>query len=390
MKSSITITNKTSPAQFQQWLLAWFDQHGRKHLPWQHNKTPYRVWVSEIMLQQTQVSTVISYFENFMRQFPTLASLAQATEDAVLHLWAGLGYYSRARNLHRAAKTVMTEFAGCFPETVEDLQTLSGIGRSTAGAIRSIAFNQPAVILDGNVKRVLARFFGVTEPVNVKDTENKLWAMAEHYTPTQRVADYTQAIMDLGATLCTRSKPQCHACPFAKHCIAHVQGMVHLLPQKKRSPKIPTRAATFLLLQTGSQIFLQKRPSPGIWGGLWSLPEIAGEPEPHRIRLFCRQQLRLHAENYQTLDSFRHTFSHYHLMLHPVLIKISRRPIKVMDETQQIWYNLAHPESLGLPKPIQRILENIDDTLNPLRQTQKRSRRPGTTTVARRTRSKNL
>src|SRR5579862_6423950 len=196
--------------QFQKSILTWFDQHGRKHLPWQKNKTPYRVWVSEIMLQQTQVSTVIPYFERFMLQFPDITQLANAHEDAVLHLWAGLGYYSRARLLHRAANKIVADYHGQFPNTLDELKKLPGIGPSTAGAILAIAFNQTATILDGNVKRVLARFHGITAPINEKKIEDQLWELAISYTPHHRVADYTQAIMDIGATLCTRSKPDCN------------------------------------------------------------------------------------------------------------------------------------------------------------------------------------
>ena len=225
-------------SSFAKSILAWFDQHGRKHLPWQQNKTPYRVWISEIMLQQTQVGTVIPYYERFMRQFPDIASLANAAPDAVLHAWAGLGYYSRARNLHRAAKMVIEDYAGKFPDTLETLQSLPGIGRSTAGAILSIAYQQRATILDGNVKRVLARYLCVTEPVNEKAVENKLWDIATELTTNKRSADYTQAIMDLGATLCTRSKPDCGKCPLTAHCRAHAEGMASLLPIKKIGKEI--------------------------------------------------------------------------------------------------------------------------------------------------------
>jgi A/G-specific adenine glycosylase len=350
--------------QFQKRLLTWFDQHGRKHLPWQHNKTPYRVWVSEIMLQQTQVSTAIPYYERFMQQFPSLEQLAQAHEDQVLHLWAGLGYYSRARNLLKAAKMVMEKHQGEFPATVTDLCELPGIGQSTAGAIVAIAFNQRAPILNGNVKRVLARFHGITEAVNEKTVENQLWAFAEHYTPTKRVADYTQAMMDLGATLCMRGNPACSLCPLVKTCSAHEQGIAHLLPKKKATRELPTRASTFFILKQGKKILLCKRPTKGIWGGLWSLPEVEGQPQQKTIHAFCRQHLQSTPLAYQALAPFRHTFSHYHLDIFPILIEIKKaKPLSLINENmeagQQIWYNPNKPESIGLPKPIQLIMRTL-------------------------------
>ena len=343
--------------QFSKAILQWFDMHGRKHLPWQQNKTPYRVWVSEIMLQQTQVSAVIPYFERFMQRFPDLPSLANASTDDVMHQWAGLGYYSRARNLHRAAQMVMQEFGGKFPDNIDDLQLLPGIGRSTAGAILSIAFQQRATILDGNVKRVLARYLAITDPID-RTIENTMWETATAFTPKKRSADYTQAIMDLGATLCTRSKPQCPRCPFVVTCRAHAAGIAELLPTKKATRTIPTRTATFLILRTDGKILLQKRPPHGIWGGLWSLPEISGEPDKKQIRTLCSNEFHLDVKKFTTLPPFRHTFSHYHLNIHPVIIP-AVMPAKVMECTEQIWYNLNQPEPIGLPKPVQNILRNL-------------------------------
>lgn len=340
-------------------LLDWFDQHGRKHLPWQQNKTPYRVWVSEIMLQQTQVAAVIPYYERFMRRFPTVDLLANAHEDEVLHLWAGLGYYTRARNLHRAAKMVMNEFGGAFPTTLADVQRLPGVGRSTAGAILAIALDQQTTILDGNVKRVLARFHAIHEPVDDKKIETILWQLAENYTPAARSADYTQAIMDLGATLCTRTKPRCPECPMVDECAAYQQHVVALLPQKKKSKTLPVRSATFLIIQHEQTILLQKRSTFGIWGGLFSLPELPGEPETNTILDFCARQFHIRAHNYQTLASFRHTFSHYHLDLHPVILTIEKRPRNVMEAEQQIWHDLSSPLTVGIPKPIQSIIDQL-------------------------------
>ena len=350
---------KPSATRIQNNLLKWFDQHGRKSLPWQINKTPYRVWISEIMLQQTQVSTVMPYFERFMNEFPDVKTLAAAHEDRVLHHWAGLGYYSRARNLHLAAKTVIDEYKGKFPNTLEGLKTLPGIGPSTAGAIMAIAYEQQAPILDGNVKRVLSRLHGITPPINDKDTEETLWQLAVRYTPKSRVADYTQAIMDLGATLCTRSKPDCPHCPFNKQCIAYAENLTAVIPAKKVTQKIPTRTATFLVIKKDQNILIQKRPATGIWGGLFSLPELAGIPDNKTIKAFCQQSLGLAVKPLKPLTAFRHTFSHYHLQIHPILLEIKQTTARVMEDNSQIWYNLDKPAHVGLPKPIHTILREL-------------------------------
>jgi len=348
------------PTQFSQRLLNWFDEFGRKDLPWQKNKTGYRVWVSEIMLQQTQVVTVIPYFERFMQNFPTIDLLANASIDEVLHLWAGLGYYSRARNLHRAAKMVMQEYNGEFPQTIEALQQLPGIGQSTAGAIAAIAFNKHATILDGNVKRVLSRVYGVTDPVDDKTTELRLWDYAQSNTPAERVADYTQAIMDFGATFCTRSKPQCTSCPMQTDCIAHLQGLATTIPIKKASKKIPVKQASFLILMRDEEVLLLKRPPVGIWGGLWSLPEMPAKPDAKTLREFCANQFNFSIAQYEYLSPFRHTFSHYHLDIFPIKLLVDKLPTtKIMDADSQIWYKLAQPAAIGLPKPVQTLLKRL-------------------------------
>lgn len=348
-----------SPQQFQALILNWFERYGRKLLPWQQNKTVYRVWVSEIMLQQTQVNTVIPYFERFMLQFPNLLALANASEDEVLHLWAGLGYYSRARNLHKTAQIIRDNFNGCFPNSYQHLQSLPGIGRSTAGAILSIAFNQPAAILDGNVKRVLARFHGILKPIQEKATENELWKLAENYISLQHPAKHSQAMMDLGATVCVRNNPNCNLCPLSEYCIAHVQGITSNLPVKKVSRELPQRSATFLLLHYKNQFLLKKRPPIGIWGGLWSFPELPEKSNIKTIRTYCRQRFHIQISEYQMLDSLQHTFSHYHLTIFPVFIPVKRLPSLIMDDTQQIWYNPSEPELIGLPKPVQLILQRL-------------------------------
>ena len=274
---------------FSQSVLTWFDKHGRKHLPWQQNITPYRVWLSEIMLQQTQVATVIPYFERFTAQFPDVHSLAIAPIDQVLHLWTGLGYYARARNLHRCAQTVVAQYDGEFPSTVKTLCELTGIGRSTAGAIVSIAFQQRAAILDGNVKRVLARYHAVEGWPGQTETLNQLWEIAEQYTPDKRANDYTQAMMDMGATLCMRTKPSCERCPLQSGCIAYAQGAQNRYPSKKPKKDIPVKSVQLLMLRDpAGDILLQQRPPQGIWGGLWSFPELHSErnAELHALEHF--------------------------------------------------------------------------------------------------------
>lgn len=348
-----------TPADFQKKVLRWFDQHGRKNLPWQHNKTPYRVWVSEIMLQQTQVSTVIPYFERFMQRFPDVQSLAVASEDDVLHLWTGLGYYSRARNLHRAAKMIVADFGGELPSNLEELQTLSGIGRSTAAAIMSIAFKRQAAILDGNVKRVLTRLFGITTWPGEKKTQDALWEIAENFAPAKRADDYTQAIMDIGATVCVRGKPHCATCPLETICEARKLGIEKTLPHPKPKKNLPVKQATFLILQHAEHILLEKRAPNGIWGGLWSVPELAQFAEQDDIQKYCQRELRLQTQQIELGTLFRHTFSHFHLDILPVFIKLKQRPSKIMDSEQQIWYNLYASQTVGLPAPIKKLLRSL-------------------------------
>ena len=345
---------------YQKAILHWFDQFGRKTLPWQQNKTPYRVWVSEIMLQQTQVTTVIPYYERFMARFPDLASLAHAGDDEVLHMWTGLGYYSRARNLHRAAKIIFQDLAGEFPATLEELVALPGIGRSTAGAILAIAFNLPATILDGNVKRVLTRFCGVTEWPGDKKISDQLWQVAASLTPHARVADYTQAIMDLGATLCVRGKPNCAHCPLEKKCVAHALGIEKKLPQAKPKKTLPVRQVTLLILQTKQKILLEKRANAGIWGGLWSLPEIKDFAEEKKIQEHCLKHFRFTVKQIKFGEKFRHTFSHFHLDILTAFIALDAPSSKIMDHDQQLWYNLRDSQAIGLPAPVAKILRNLE------------------------------
>ncbi|WP_461482434.1 A/G-specific adenine glycosylase [Porticoccus sp.] len=340
---------------FAKRLLDWFDHSGRKDLPWQQGITPYRVWVSEIMLQQTQVGTVIPYFERFMASYPDVQSLAAADIDRVLHHWTGLGYYARARNLHKAAQTVVGDFNGVFPDSLEDLQTLPGIGRSTAGAICAIAHRKRAAILDGNVKRVLARYHAIEGWPGLRDVAAQLWQWAEQHTPEERVADYTQAIMDLGATLCTRSRPDCDHCPMAEDCQAQSRGNPVDFPGKKPRREQPVRQCLFLVIRNPEgDILLQQRPASGLWGGLWVFPQCDDEAD---IKTTC-SRLGCEAESWQLLPQQRHSFSHFHLDYQPALIE-ARRGGQIMDSPGLVWYNPASSLEVGTAQPVRKLLQQL-------------------------------
>lgn len=341
-------------SHFSHAVLNWFDDHGRHDLPWQQNKTPYRVWVSEIMLQQTQVVTVIDYYQRFMQRFPDVQSLASAEQDEVLHYWTGLGYYARARNLHKCAQTVVEEFGGEFPQSVEELESLSGIGRSTAGAIASISMGKHAAILDGNVKRVLSRFHAVEGWPGNKKVADEMWIIAERYTPEKRTGEYTQAMMDLGATLCTRSKPQCQVCPLQAQCEAYAQDRVKEFPFSKPKKEKPIRATRMLMLRHDGKVLLKQQPSSGIWGSLWVFPMM--DVEDAIVENITVLQHKVAQPKEQ--DVFRHTFSHYHLDIHPVLIDLKQAPTQIA-ESGELWYNLNQPESVGLAAPVKKLLETL-------------------------------
>jgi A/G-specific adenine glycosylase len=339
-------------------LLAWFDRHGRHNLPWQHPRTPYRVWVSEIMLQQTQVSTVIPYFERFMARFPDITSLANASQDEVLHLWTGLGYYARARNLHQAAQRIRDEHRGRFPQEFDSVLALPGIGRSTAGAILAQALDQDYAILDGNVKRVLTRYHAISGWPGSKAVENRLWELAEAATPQQRVADYTQAIMDLGATMCSRT-PDCAVCPLMESCQAYAQGDPRAYPTPKPRKTLPVRETTMLMLQNPEGLLLlEQRPPAGIWGGLWSLPECPPNTDPAE---FCQSTLGLVMQKAETGSRLRHTFSHFHLDITPLRARVVPSDQTVMEGRPQVWYNCRQPDVRGLPAPVKTLLENLSN-----------------------------
>ena len=338
-------------------LLDWFDRHGRKHLPWQQDISPYRVWVSEIMLQQTQVSTVIPYYGRFMARFPSVNSLAEASEDEVLHHWTGLGYYARARNLHKAAALIANTLNARFPDTVEELCALPGIGRSTAGAIVSIAQFGRAPILDGNVKRVLARCFGVAGWPGQAEVAKQLWALSDEVTPVERVADYTQAIMDLGATLCARSSPKCAACPFEADCIAHRSGLIDNLPGKKPKKALPVKTTCMLLIENrNGEFLLERRPSVGLWGGLWSFPEC----EADSIETALQRKLgEEEAPCTNMLATLRHTFTHFHLDITPVHIKLHSDTMGIAEADALRWYSSRAPQEIGLTSPVTKLLETM-------------------------------
>lgn len=354
-KSSQVQLANTAEHGFAQTVLRWFDAHGRKHLPWQQNINAYRVWLSEIMLQQTQVATVVPYFERFTERFPTVASLAAAPTDDVLHLWTGLGYYARARNLHKAAQQVVNLHHGEFPNTVEALCELPGIGRSTAGAITSIAFAKRAAILDGNVKRVLARYHRVEGWPGQTQVLKRLWEVAEAATPNSRNAHYTQAMMDLGATVCSRSKPQCEQCPLMHGCLAFATGTVAELPGKKPRKKLPEKHVQLLMVRNpAGHILLEQRPATGIWGGLWSFPEL----DAHQSAQDYADANYQNVEAIETWQSWRHTFSHYHLHIKPVVVQLERE-VAAIGERELLWMDPHNPASVGLAAPVKKLLEQL-------------------------------
>jgi A/G-specific adenine glycosylase len=348
----------TSSADFASRLLSWFDDHGRKDLPWQQDINPYRVWLSEIMLQQTQVATVIPYFQRFTEQYPDVRDLAAAPLDDVLHLWTGLGYYARARNLHQAAIAVVQRFGGTFPDTVEELCSLPGIGRSTAGAIVSIAFGKRTAILDGNVKRVLARHRAIAGWPGNGSVHNQLWDIAEAFTPQASFAAYTQASMDLGATLCTRSKPKCGQCPVAEDCLARAAGSTAEYPGKKPKAALPIREKRWLvLINSDGEVLLENRPPSGLWGGLWTFPEMDSDGD---IQLEAGK-LNLSLDKGTPLPARRHTFSHFHLDYQPVLHTVDRGA-RIADEVRYQWVNPAQLAGRGTPAPVKSLLEELAGT----------------------------
>ena len=338
-------------------LLAWHGAHGRHDLPWQQDLTPYRVWVSEIMLQQTQVATVIPYYERFMERFPGVVALADASVDEVLHLWTGLGYYARARNLHRAAIRVRDKFGGRFPTAFEDVADLPGIGRSTAGAILSLSLGQRHPILDGNVRRVLSRYFGIEGDPVQKEVTEQLWRHAAGCTPERDAGTYNQAMMDLGATLCTRRNPLCAFCPITEDCVARLEGRQHDLPSPRKRAERPERHAFLVLaVREDGNVLLRQRPTTGIWGGLWSAPEFETREE---VQHFCFWHLKGASTDVAQLPVIEHAFTHFDLTITPLVVRC-QGSLGVMDGADGLWYNARQPASVGLPQPVKVLLEQLE------------------------------
>ncbi len=363
-----------SAKQFATQVITWYHQQGRKHLPWQQNKTPYSVWVSEIMLQQTQVTTVIGYYERFMASFPTISSLANADEDKVLHHWTGLGYYARARNLHKAAKLIDSEHNGIFPEEIEQVIALPGIGRSTAGAILSLALNQHHPILDGNVKRVLARNYLVEGYNGLAKFDKALWQLSEQLTPAEDTGFYTQAMMDLGATVCTRSKPTCELCPVKTSCLALATSQQAEFPQKKPKKKTPEKNTIMVIprvtTERGDKVLMEKRPPAGIWGGLWCFHEVSNKSDITHLLKTLGLKATANKNAQQALTPFRHTFSHFHLDISPIVIECTQiesepnsntnnpkiNDQEISEPRKQKWYDLHNEASVGLAASTKKLI----------------------------------
>lgn len=343
-------------------LLKWFKIHGRHDLPWQKNISPYRVWVSEIMLQQTQVKTVIPYYKRFIERFPQINDLSSANIDQVLYLWTGLGYYARARNLHKTARILTSQYDSQFPDTVEDLETLPGIGRSTAGAILALSLNKRAPILDGNVKRVLTRFYSIPGWPEQTKTKNQLWEIAEKNTPLKNFAQYTQAIMDLGATVCKRSKPDCCRCPLEHTCNAYTLNKVEDYPSKKpkKKPMPIKKICMYVFENEFGEVLLERRPPQGIWGSLYSFPEKREQKDDTTSSKTIKHlnSKSRSSEDFE-LKSLRHTFSHFHLDIQPTLLKVSKRELEIDDSARWVWYSLNNPSELGLAAPVKNLLSTL-------------------------------
>jgi A/G-specific adenine glycosylase len=341
-------------AKFATALIRWQRSHGRSGLPWQDTRDPYRVWLSEIMLQQTQVAAVIPYYQRFLHRFPDVGSLAAADEEQVLRLWSGLGYYARARNLHRAARAIVEQHAGRFPQSIDAMVELPGIGRSTASAIAAFCFGTRAAILDGNVKRVLARVFGIEGWPGLRAVETRLWAQAESLLPRQELECYTQALMDLGATLCTRGNPKCGQCPVSAQCVARLNDRTHLLPAARPRKAMPVKSATWLLLRHAGDVLLEKRPGSGLWGGLWTFPELQGRDAV----TYCLHTLGCQIGVPAPMEPLEHAFTHFRLRVRPLLCEVSRaRPLA--QSPGRMWIDLNDAIGAAVPTPVKSLLARL-------------------------------
>ncbi len=342
--------------KFSTRLIHWHESHGRKDLPWQKRKTPYKVWISEIILQQTQVITAIPYFKKFIVEFPNIKRLSESNLDQVLKIWSGLGYYARARNLHKTAKIISTDFGDKIPNSLNELMDLPGIGRSTAGAILALGFKKKAPILDANVKRVLARYFKVEGDIQTTSKIKELWKLSSAVLPNSKIDIYTQSIMDLGATVCTKSNPSCMNCPLKLDCLALKEGLVENLPLiTKRQSKL-TKKVFWLLPQIPSgEILLEKRKEEGIWGGLWTFIE---EERKEDLKIALSNRFDLEKSRIIKLDKIKHSFSHYHLEATPYVAKVKNKK----KFKNSVWVNNKNVESLGVPTPIKRTIRQISMT----------------------------
>ena len=338
-------------SKFASALIAWHGRHGRRGLPWQATRDPYRIWLSEVMLQQTQVATVIPYYERFLRRFPTARDLAQASEDDVLRLWSGLGYYARGRNLHAAAKLIAQSG---FPSSAVEIERLPGVGRSTAAAIAAFAFSERAPILDGNVKRVLARYHGIEGWPGDKPVESALWSRAEALLPEKDVETYTQALMDLGATVCTRNAPRCEACPVKQSCESRKSGRTAEIPSPRPRKALPCREVTWLLLMDGKKVLMEKRPAPGIWGGLWSFPEAPARD----LKGYCRRVLGCEVRSRQVLERLEHGFTHFRLRIRPLVCEVDRQPR--VEAPGRLWQEVDEFSDAAIPAPVRTLFGRIN------------------------------
>jgi A/G-specific adenine glycosylase len=341
-------------SHFASALVTWQRLHGRHGLPWQRTRDPYRIWLSEVMLQQTQVAAVVPYYERFMARFPHVETLACASLDEVLVLWSGLGYYARARNLLAAARQIAR--GGGFPKSVEAIAELPGVGRSTAAAIAAFAFGRRAAILDGNVKRVLARCFGVAGWPGERTVERQLWSLAERLLPERRIRAYTQALMDLGATVCLRAKPLCAACPVKTRCVAFREQRVHELPAARPRRALPRRTATWALLWREGRVLLERRAPTGLWGGLWSFPEVSRR----QLASQCEQRYGCEVGTMRELPALEHGFTHFRLRVRPILCEVARQAPRAASEAT-LWVDLAQQGSPAMPAPVKRLFDELAD-----------------------------
>jgi A/G-specific adenine glycosylase len=354
----LAVRPRATARDFAASVIDWHSRHGRHDLPWQSQRTPYRVWVSEIMLQQTQVATVVPYYERFMQRFPDVGTLATAPLDDVLHLWSGLGYYARARNLHRAAARIAEEHGGSFPKSFEAVSSLPGIGRSTAGAVLALSRGERFPILDGNVRRVLSRHFAVEGSTSEPAVLQKLWGLSDECTPADHVDTYTQAIMDLGATVCLRRNPSCAACPVSETCVARRAGRQHELPSPKPARKRGLRQVFMLAaVREDGGILLERRPERGVWGGLWCLPEFESATEAAQ---YAQRTFEGATARPVPLAPIDHAFTHFDLVITPLLAHCSGSAA-APDRAQSQWYRACVPARLGLPAPIRVLLEKLTD-----------------------------